>query len=139
MSAKADTNLINLNPARVRNRRIKVFGLMIISTLLASVKWILSIPSDCALVTKILMTLLFVLTFAWIALFFWSSVFGFFELWRRRKVPGIEWPSEDEPLTARTAVLMPVYNESPVDVFANLSAMAESLCQTGQGLSLIHI
>lgn len=133
MSEKVDANLINLNPVRVRNRRIKVFGLMTVSTVLAAMKWILSIPSDSALATKFLMTLLFVLTFAWIALFFWSSVFGFFELWRRRRVPGIEWPSENAPLTAKTAVLMPVYNESPVDVFANLSAMAESLHQTGQG------
>ena len=133
MTTKADNNLINLNPSRVVHRRIKVFGLMIISTVLASIKWILSIPSDSALGTKILMTLLFILTFAWIALFFWSSVFGFFELWRKRKVPGIEWLPEDAPLTAKTAILMPVYNESPVDVFANLSAMAESLHQAGQG------
>ena len=133
MTTKADNNLINLNPSRVVHRRIKVFGLMIISTVLASIKWILSIPSDSALGTKILMTLLFILTFAWIALFFWSSVFGFFELWRKRKVPGIEWLPEDAPLTAKTAILMPVYNESPVDVFANLSAMAESLHQAGEG------
>ena len=32
-------NLINLNPARVRNRRIKVFGLMLLSTLLATLKF----------------------------------------------------------------------------------------------------
>lgn len=133
MTADVNENLINLNPARVRNRRIKVFGLMIISTLLATLKWISSIPTDSALFTKILMTVLFILTFAWIALFFWSSIFGFFELLAKRKVPGINWVPEDTPLTTKTAVLMPVYNESSVDVFANLSAMAESLHETGRG------
>lgn len=133
MTADVNENLINLNPARVRNRRIKVFGLMIVSTLLATLKWISSIPTDSALFTKILMTVLFILTFAWIALFFWSSIFGFFELLAKCKVPGINWVPEETPLTTKTAVLMPVYNESSVDVFANLSAMAESLHETGRG------
>lgn len=73
-------NIYNLNPKRIRNRRIKVFGLMFLSTLLATAKWVTVIPTDSTVFTKILMVSLFILTFAWIALFFWSSVFGFFEL-----------------------------------------------------------
>lgn len=69
-----------LNPKRIRNRRVKVFGLMFVSTLLATIKWTYVIPTDSTLLTKFLMVALFVLTFAWIALFFWSSIFGFFEL-----------------------------------------------------------
>lgn len=133
MTVEDGGNLINLNPARVRNRRIKVFGLMVISTILATIKWISSLPTDSVLVTKILLTLLFILTFAWIALFFWSSIFGFFELLAKRKVPGINWVSENAEISTKTAVLMPVYNESTVSVFANLSAMAESLHETGCG------
>lgn len=127
-----EENLININPERVRNRRIKVFGLMIISTILALLKWVGSIPTDSSIFTKILMTVLFILTFAWIALFFWSSIFGFFELLARRKVPGIKWVDEKTELSSRVAVLMPVYNESSVSVFGNLWAMAESLKTTGQ-------
>lgn len=133
MTEDAYGNLINLNPLRVRNRRIKVFGLMLFSTLLAALKWISSLPTDSALTTKILMSILFILTFAWIALFFWSSIFGFFELLAKRKIPGINWVADETALNAQTAVLMPVYNESSIDVFANLSAMAESLHQTGRG------
>lgn len=113
-----------LNPKRIRNRRVKVFGLMFVSTLLATIKWTYVIPTDSALLTKFLMVALFVLTFAWIALFFWSSIFGFFELLFRRGVPGITWVPEDTKLSTRTAVLMPVYNECSRDVFANLLAMA---------------
>lgn len=128
-------NLINLNPERVRNRRIKVFGLMFFSTLLATMKWVSSIPTDSSLPTKILMTVLFILTFAWIALFFWSSIFGFIELWKKRDVPGIKWVDEKTKLSTRTAILMPVYNESSVGVFSNLLAMAESLEKTEQAKS----
>ena len=73
-------NIYNLNSKRIRNRRIKVFGLMFLSTLLATAKWVTVIPTDSTVFTKILMVSLFILTFAWIALFFWSSDFGFFEL-----------------------------------------------------------
>lgn len=132
MIQNSRNNLIHLNPERVERRRFKVFGLMIVSTIIATLKWISSIPTDSAWGTKFLMIVLFVLTFAWIALFFWSSLFGFFELWNKRKVPGIIWPDKEFDLTSKIAILMPVYNESSVKVYANLLAMAESLHKTGQ-------
>lgn len=105
-----------INPKRIRNRRIKVFGLMFISTLLATLKWMTVIPSDSVWLTKVLMIGLFMLTFAWIALFFWSSVFGFIELLRKKNVPGVVWVPEETKLQTRTALLMPVYNESSTEV-----------------------
>ena len=122
-----------INPKRIFMRRLKVFGLTGLSTLLATLKWVSVIPTDSELVTKFLMVLLFVLTFGWIALFFWSSLFGFFELMRKAKVPGIRWVPADTPLTSKTAVLMPVYNEQPTFVMANLLSMAQDLAKTGQG------
>ncbi len=123
----------NISPRHVLRRRIKVFGLTILSTFLATIKWMEVIPTDSTLVTHFLMVLLFVLTFGWIALFFWSSMFGFFELLRNRKVPGIHWVSANTKVKTKTALLMPVYNEKPQSVFANLAAMAEELAKTGQG------
>lgn len=125
-------DLYNINPKRVRNRRIKVFGLMFISTILATIKWTYVIPNDSSLFTKFLMIALFIMTFAWIALFFWSSIFGFFELLFRRNVPGVNWVPLNTKLKTKTAILMPIYNESSKDVFANLLAMAEELKNTGQ-------
>ena len=122
-----------INPKRIFMRRLKVFGLTIFSTLLATLKWVSVIPTDSEFATKFLMVLLFVLTFGWIALFFWSSLFGFFELMRKAKVPGIRWVPAETPLTSKTAVLMPVYNEQPTAVMANLLAMAQDLAKTGQG------
>ena len=115
----------------IYSRRFKVFGLMILSTVLATLKWVSVIPTDSLLTTKILMTVLFILTFAWIALFFWSSIFGFWNLLRKKDVPGIFWVSEATPIKARTAILMPVYNESPTGTFANLTAIAKDLENIG--------
>ena len=124
--------IIPISPRQIRNRRIKVFGLTGLSTLLATLKWMTVIPSDASLLTAFLMIVLFMLTFGWIALFFWSSIFGFTELLRGRKIPGIIWPDPNRQPVSRTAILMPVYNESPQSVFANLLAMAKSLEKTGQ-------
>ena len=124
--------IIPISPRQIRNRHIKVFGLTGLSTLLATLKWMTVIPSDASLLTAFLMIVLFMLTFGWIALFFWSSIFGFTELLRGRKIPGIIWPDPNRQPVSRTAILMPVYNESPQSVFANLLAMAKSLEKTGQ-------
>lgn len=57
----------------------------------------------------------------------------FFELLRRKKPIGLKWAADDVSLSGKTAVLMPIYNEEPVKVYANLLAMAQELDQTGQG------
>lgn len=62
-------SLYLFNPKRIWARRISVFGLMLISTFLAGVKWTMSLPTDAALWLRILMIGLFILTFAWISLF----------------------------------------------------------------------
>ncbi len=121
-----------ISAKQIRHRRLWIFGLMFFSTLMATLKWITVIPSSSALITKCLMVSLFILTFAWIALFFWSSIFGFWQLLRKKKVLGVHWPEQNFDLNTKTAILMPVYNESPVNVYANLLAMAHQLEQTGQ-------
>lgn len=121
---------IPITARQIRQRRRNVFGLMFLSTLFATLKWASVIPTDANFFSKFLMVFLFVLTFAWIALFFWSGIFGFFELLRHKHVPGIRWPDEHKKTTSKTAVLVPVYNESPASVYANILAMAESLAET---------
>ena len=81
----------------------------------------------------VLMLVLFVALFAWIALSFTSSVAGFVSCLlrggRRLGVGVGPLPT----LRTRTALLMPTYNEPPRRVMAGLEAIARSLCQTGQG------
>ena len=72
---------------------------------------------------------LFTINFSWIALAFTSGLLGFLVLLTRRN----RLPPLPETLGARTAVLMPVYNESTARTFAALQAIYESVEATGLG------
>ncbi|EOB2830974.1 glucans biosynthesis glucosyltransferase MdoH [Vibrio cholerae] len=71
---------------------------------------------------------LFAINFCWIALAFSSSIAGFFVLASRKPAPNTE-----QPLTTRTAILMPTYNEAPDRVFAAVETMALALAKTEHG------
>ena len=72
---------------------------------------------------------LFVANFSWIALAFTSSLAGFvWMLFLAPRPPGIP-----EALSTRTAIVMPIYNESPERVFAAVEAMYEEVEATGLG------
>ncbi|HYA80119.1 MAG TPA: glucans biosynthesis glucosyltransferase MdoH [Methylocystis sp.] len=73
---------------------------------------------------------LFVLNFSWIALAFANSIVGMVMLLRGEKPT--EMPRQ---LQKRTVVVMPIYNETPSKVFANLQAIFEDVEATGFGES----
>ena len=84
-------------------------------------------------------TILFAILFAWIALSFSIATLGLFValagLYRNRKHTEVKVnrePHGADQNQHRTAVLMPVYNESPESVFAGVKAMVESLSETGR-------
>ena len=72
---------------------------------------------------------LFTMNFSWIALAFTSAVLGFCVL----ALSNRRGEGEGAALTTRTAVLMPVYNESTARTFAAVEAMRASVEATGQG------
>ena len=78
----------------------------------------------------------FVLLFAWAALSFWAGVFGFaLGVLRRHPVTLRRHGPADgavPQLRARTAILMPVYNEDPEEVFERLRVIYRSLESTGR-------
>lgn len=117
---------------RIRLRRLVLFLCVTLSTIVATTKWITYLPSDAAKGVQAALVLLFALTFGWIALFFFSSVAGFFTLLKNRRMPGLVRVPFETKLHSRNVILMPVYNEDPHAVFARLTAMAEDLVQTGQ-------
>ena len=75
------------------------------------------------------LVVLFVLTFSWIALAFTSSLVGFAWLvaWAPRAGP------LPQRLEAKTAVVMPIYNEAPSRVFSAMQAIYEDVAATGLG------
>ncbi|MBS0538021.1 MAG: glucans biosynthesis glucosyltransferase MdoH [Proteobacteria bacterium] len=85
---------------------------------------------------KAIFLAVFVLLFAWAALSFWAGVVGFVlgvlrlhPVSLRRHGPASGPVPE---LRERTAILMPVYNEEPSEVFARLTAVYRSLETTGR-------
>jgi len=85
---------------------------------------------------EIALIIFFAMLFAWISIGFWTSFIGFLILMRRYNRFTINWPSyTNDPgieKNARTAILLPVYNESVNRVIAGLQATYESLESTGQ-------
>ncbi|MEH3148021.1 MAG: glucans biosynthesis glucosyltransferase MdoH [Methylobacterium frigidaeris] len=75
-----------------------------------------------------LLLVLFTLNFSWIALAFTSGLLGFAALLRRRRQA-----HPAGPLTGRTAVVMPVYNEATARTFAAVEAIRGSIEATGEG------
>lgn len=72
---------------------------------------------------------LFALTFSWIAFSAASGVAGFFAGLLERK---IDFPTP-RALRSRTALVMPVYNESPARTMSALQAMADAVADRGAG------
>lgn len=72
---------------------------------------------------------LFVANFSWIALAFTSGILGFGWLMLKKPRP----PALPEALTQRTAVVMPIYNETPARVFGAVQAIYEDVMSEGFG------
>ena len=147
----------------VHRRRRLLSTLVIVTVALGLLKWAAAMPSDITVWTRAAVIVLFVLTFVWIALYFWSSILGFSQLLKRARMPGITYPADVEAaldaeagiaaddlqvrqnpaapkvremasfIKAKTAVLMPIYNEEPAQVMARLLAIGEDLQQAGAG------
>jgi len=84
-------------------------------------------------VLGIVVLVLFVALFAWIALAFTSALGGFVSVLAHGGVRlGITRDGPLPMLGSRTALLMPTYNEDPARVMAGLQAMVETLEATGQ-------
>lgn len=149
--------------ALVHRRRRLLSTLVIVTVALGLLKWTAAMPSDITVWTRAAVIVLFVLTFGWIALYFWSSILGFAQLRKRARMPGIAYPDDVDAalktgervaaddlrawqnpaapevramasrIRAKTAVLMPIYNEEPAQVMARLLAIGEDLKQAGAG------
>ncbi|WP_238582442.1 glucans biosynthesis glucosyltransferase MdoH [Cellvibrio sp. OA-2007] len=80
--------------------------------------------------------LLFGISFTWLALAFWSGLFGF--ILQMLRIDPLTLKStknlltDTSPITCRTAVVMPVYNEDTHRVIAGFEATLRSLEQTGE-------
>jgi membrane glycosyltransferase len=115
-----------------RRRRTIVFTTTLALTAAASFEMYQVLTTSRMTGLQVALLVVFTVNFVWIALPFVNGLLGFLALWRGRGVSGITIPPlQASPLTTRTALLMPIYNEAPPRVFAGLQAMYESLDALG--------
>ncbi len=110
-------------------RRFLVIGGAIVLTWFGAQEMYRVLATDGITPLAVVMLVLFVALFAWIALSFTSALAGFVSLVSRRRPRLLG----DAPPRTRTALLMPTYNEQPTRVIAGLQAIYESVQATGQG------
>jgi membrane glycosyltransferase len=82
---------------------------------------------------EVALLICFVPLFSWVAFGFVTSLIGFMQLISGEHPGFTEIPSPAKALRHRTAVLMPVYNESVEEVFARVEAMGHSIAASGGG------
>lgn len=106
--------------------RLFVFGGGLLLTAYGAYEMYGVVSVSSVTILQWLLVLLFTINFSWIALAFSSSVIGFGALLRKSR-PDVTPTS----LKAKTALVMPVYNEAPARIFAALQAMVEEIDQIG--------
>ena len=119
--------------AAARRRRTIVFAATLALTATASYEMYQVLNVGRMTMLQVALLVVFTVNFVWIALPFVNGLIGFLALWGGRRVSGITLPAlqQGTPLTTRTALLMPIYNEAAQHVFARLQAIYESLDALG--------
>jgi membrane glycosyltransferase len=109
--------------------RLFVFGVALALTMYGAYDMYRVVRVGVVTVLEWALVVLFVANFSWIALAFSGGLLGFFWLMFRRP-PAARLP---ERLSCRTAVVMPIYNETPARIFAAMQAICEDVEATGLG------
>jgi len=125
-------------PGYVRTLRRTFFFTLVTLTAFAALAMITSAFLQNGITPQeIVLLVLYTLLILWISTSFWTATLGFWCLiWGgdkrsiSRLAPNTGLMSDQEP--ARTALVMPIYNEDPVRVFAGLRAIYQSLRETGR-------
>ncbi len=136
MTETASSWMLDRHAGKAWWRRLLLVLLIVATAALGgSLMWTV-LGSNGFQITEAIFFAIFVVMFGWIAISFWGGFFGFVlgvlrlhPLSLRRAGPA------DGPIPAlreRTAILMPVYNEDPADVFARLESTYRSLEATGR-------
>src|SRR5882672_10019606 len=111
-------------------RRIVFVALVAASSAVASTLMAQIMGANGLTLIGLAVLLLFVLSFTWLAVSFWTAILGFLScLLGRDRLAIVALP--DIRLRQRTAVVMPIFNEDTVRVAAGLDAVLGELAATG--------
>ena len=115
-------------------RRACLVGLVLLQTVLATDFMASVLPYQGRQPLEIAILVLFAVLFAWISAGFWTAIAGFIVLMRggdRHSISRTAPPDAPIAPEARTAVVMPIFNENVAQVFSNIRATYESLERAG--------
>lgn len=102
-----------------------LFIFLVVASTVAAVTQLLGVMQfDGLSFREAIILALFAVLFAWISVSFWLACFGAYARLTRSPVVALKPPSEVS--AARTAILMPVYNEDVARVFSGVQAIWES-------------
>lgn len=123
---------------RLLARRRTVFFVLVSATCLALFGWMTRlVAADGVDVFDMLVLALYGGTLPWVVIGLWNAVIGVMLIYLKRDWLSSVLPLQglddaDGEITARTAIVMPVFNEDPERVFRHLRAIEASLDRTGQ-------
>jgi membrane glycosyltransferase len=118
---------------QVRVRRTLFFGLTFLTSAGATALLLDVLEANGIKNIEIVGLVLFFGLFTWIAGALWTAIAGFAMRLAGRDPVGIDMESlAGRPLTTRTAVVMPIYNEDPIRVGAGLTATWSSLLRESE-------
>ena len=117
--------------------RRPVFFMLVLGTTVAGVAIMFNIlAANNLMPLEAVLLCLFSITFGWITISFWSAVCGFVLQMMQRDPLSLKKMDlgryRRQPITTRTAVVMPVYNEDTRRVIAGFEASFRSLAATGE-------
>ncbi len=137
MSSPPPNNIPHYTQGRVSKRRATFFTFVFL-TLVAGI-WLLadSLMRDGFNVVEIAMLVVFAPLFYQLSVGFWTAVIGLHISAKRSRDPlnlanSLTADERKAPLTASTAIIMPVYNEDVSRVFEGLRVIYQSLKDSGQ-------
>lgn len=124
-------------PSRLRNivrlRQAFLFILVALPAAGATFYMLTVLPHQGKTALEVVILALAALLFAWILVGFWTAMAGFFVLWQGDKYRvSAEGNAPAAGDYARTAIVMPIYEEDVARTFAGLRSMYESLQATGR-------
>jgi membrane glycosyltransferase len=125
-------------PGYVRTLRRTFFFTLVIVTAFAALAMITSAFLQNGITPQeIVLLVLYTLLILWVSTSFWTATLGFWCLLRGGDKRSISRLPPNQPPTSDqgpvlTALVMPIYNEDPVRVFAGLRAIYQSLRETGR-------
>ncbi len=122
-----------------RVTRVTLAILTLLGTALGTALFCRVIARDGFAVIDVALAVLFAVLFLSVVFSFWTATFGLVASLRRSRRGSLLPPAVHTPRDLSrpaqdlppTAIVMPIYNEEPREVFANLRAIAQSLEATG--------